>query len=63
MIVADSSTAAVAKLAMKPASMPPVISGTTMRRTVRNFVAPRFSAASSSETLTCCSAAMQARSA
>ena len=63
MIVADSSTDAVAKLMMKPAMMPPDISGTTMRRTVRVFFAPRFSAASSSMMLTCCRLAMQARSA
>ena len=63
MMVADNSTEAVAKLVMNPARMPPVINGTTMRITVRDFVAPRFSAASSNITLTCCKAAMQARSA
>ena len=62
-IVAESSTAAVMKLVTKPARMPPAISGTTIRRTVRAFEAPRFSAASSSETCSCGSAAMQERSA
>jgi hypothetical protein len=62
-MVADSSTAAVMKLVTKPARMPPAISGTTTRRTVRIFVAPRLSAASSRLTCTCCSAAMQLRSA
>ena len=62
-IVAASSTAAVTKLVTKPARMPPAISGTTTRRTVRALVAPRFSAASSSETCSCVSAAMQERTA
>ena len=53
----DNSTAAVAKLVMKPARIPPIISGNTMRRTVRSLVAPRFSAASSSDTEICCNAA------
>jgi hypothetical protein len=57
MSVADSSTAAVAKLEMNPARMPPVMSGTTMRRMVRPLLAPRFSAASSNDTDICCSAA------
>ena len=62
-MVADSSTAAVMKLVTKPARMPPAISGTTTRRMVRILVAPRLSAASSSDTCTCCSAATQLRSA
>ncbi len=37
-IVADSSTAAVMKLVTKPARMPPIISGITMRRAVRRLV-------------------------
>ena len=61
--VADSSTAAVMKLVTKPARMPPVISGTTTRRMVRALSAPRLSAASSSDTCNCCSAATQERSA
>jgi hypothetical protein len=63
MMVADSSTAAVMKLVTKPASMPPAMSGTTTRLIVRCLVAPRFSAASSSETWSCWSAAMHERSA
>ncbi|MCY1551768.1 hypothetical protein D9M68_881220 [compost metagenome] len=55
--VAESSTAAVEKLVTKPASRPPIISGSTMRRTVRCLLAPIFSAASSSETEICCMAA------
>ncbi|MNR65705.1 hypothetical protein D3C85_1888630 [compost metagenome] len=63
MMVADSSTAAVTKLVTKPASMPPAISGTTTRRIVLIRVAPSDWAASSSETLICCSDATQERSA
>ncbi|CFW04973.1 Uncharacterised protein [Bordetella pertussis] len=63
MMVADSSTAAVMKLVTKPASMPPAISGTTMRRMVRSRLAPSDSAASSSDTLICCRAATHERSA
>ncbi|MNF15374.1 hypothetical protein D3C80_2179640 [compost metagenome] len=62
-MVADSSTAAVMKLVTKPARMPPIISGTMMRRMVDKRDAPRLCAASSSDTCTCCSAAMHERSA
>jgi len=41
------------KLVTKPARMPPAISGTTMRVTVRRPVAPCICAASSIETCTC----------
>ena len=63
MIVADSSTAAVMKLVTKPARMPPVMRGTSTRRMLRILVAPKLSAASSSEMCTCCNAAMQLRKA
>ncbi|MOA49001.1 hypothetical protein D3C78_1718290 [compost metagenome] len=62
-MVADSSTAAVMKLVTKPARIPPAISGTITRRMVRILVAPRLSAASSSEMCTCCKAAMHERKA
>jgi hypothetical protein len=58
--VAESSTAAVAKLVTKPASRPPVISGTTTRLSVVSLPAPRFSAASSRLTWSCRSAALAA---
>ena len=55
--------ASVMKLVTKPASIPPIIMGTTTRMMVRPREAPRFCAASSSDRCTCCKAAVHERSA
>ena len=62
-MVSDISPAAVTKLVTNPAKMPPIISGTSTRRRVRQRLAPKFSAASSSAGCICAIAAMQERSA